>query len=320
MMDKGFTEFVDEPATNGSGHRGLISTTLHDFAKASLPIREKIISPIIPSKGIVMMYAARGVGKTHVAFGTAYAASSGGSFLRWHAPKARRTLYVDGEMPGPALQERVQSVMASASIHPPEPGYFRLLSMDMQALGASLNLANPEDQRRIEDQLQGAEFLVLDNLSTLVNGGRENDADSWDSMQAWLLQLRRQNVTTLLVHHAGRGDNARGTSKREDVLDTCVWLKRPDDYEIEEGARFEVHLTKARGVYGEDALPFEARLNLVGQVGHWDIRVIRDKVLDDVERLTREGLAVRDIAEELSLSKSKVNRIQGKLRAEGRLA
>ena len=66
-----------------------------------------------------------------------------------------------------------------------------------------------------------------------------------------------------MVHHARRGGNARGTSKREDVLDTVIQLKHPDDYDPEDGARFEVHLTKARGISGDEALPFEAKLEVV---------------------------------------------------------
>ena len=100
----------------------------------------------------------------------------------------------------------------------------------------------------MEAELDGVELVVFDNLSTLVSAGRENDAESWDAMQAWLLHLRRRGVSVLMIHHAGRGDNARGTSKREDVLDTVIHLKRPEDYMTTEGARFEVHLTKARGV------------------------------------------------------------------------
>ena len=72
-------------------------------------------------------------------------------------------------------------------------------------------------------------------------------------MQGWLLKLRRLGKTVLLIHHSGRGENARGTSKREDVLDTVIQLKQPEDYDIEQGARFEVHLTKARGIHGDDA-------------------------------------------------------------------
>ena len=160
---------------------------------------------------------------------------------------------------------------------------------------------------------------MLDNLSTLVNGGRENDAESWNEMQGWLLQLRRRGVTVLLVHHTGRGENARGTSKREDVLDTVIHLKRPEDYDVEQGARFEVHLTKARGVHGDAALPFEAKLDVVDGRDTWTCTVLRDRELDQVEDLSREGMTVRDIATEMGLSKSKVNRLQAKLRAEGRL-
>src|SRR3712207_7989380 len=107
--------------------------------------------------------------------------------------------------------------------------------MDVQELGTSLNLALPEHQAAIEAALGDAEFLVLDNRSKLVSGGRENEAESWTSMQAWVLRLRRKGGTGLLCDHAGRGEKARGTAKREDVLDTIIHLRRPDDYSVEEG-------------------------------------------------------------------------------------
>jgi putative DNA primase/helicase len=192
--------------------------------------------------------------------------------------------------------------------------------MDRQELGMSLNLAKPEHQAALEPNLVGVELLVIDNISTLVSGGRENDADSWDAMQAWLLQLRRQGISVLLIHHAGRGDNARGTSKREDVLDTVIHLKRPEDYDPEQGARFEVHLTKARGVFGDAALPFEAQLEVIDGRAYWTCKTLRDGELDEVEELTQAGHTVREIADQTGLSKSKVSRIQNKLRVEGRLS
>lgn len=64
----------------------------------------------------------------------------------------------------------------------------------------------------------------------------------------------------MLVHHEGKGGTQRGTSKREDVLAQVVELSRPGDYSPELGARFEVRLTKSRGIYGADAEPFEAEL------------------------------------------------------------
>jgi transposase len=52
---------------------------------------------------------------------------------------------------------------------------------------------------------------------------------------------------------------------------------------------------------------------------HWTCRTLRDQVLDKVEELSRDGMPVRDIAAELNLSKSKISRMQARLRMEGRL-
>ena len=293
--------------------------TLEEFVTLDLPRREHVLAPIIPLRGLAMLFAGRGVGKTHVGLGIAYAVASGGKFLRWHASVPRRILYVDGEMPAELFQERERALLASAPMRPPSADYFRTVLMDRQELGTSLNLALAPHQLAVEQAAAGSDLIVIDNLSTLVSGGRENDAESWDAMQGWLLHLRRSGMSVLLVHHAGRGGEARGTSKREDVLDTVIQLRRPEDYDPDQGARFEVHLTKARGVFGDDALPFEARLNVVNGADHWTCTTLRDREMDQVEEMTREKMAVREIAEATGLSKSTVNRMQAKLREQGRL-
>lgn len=201
----------------------------------------------------------------------------------------------------------------------PHPDFFRFLPMDLQELETSLNLANPEDQKKVEAELEGVELVVFDNLSTLVSAGRENDAESWDAMQTWLLHLRRRGVSVMMIHHAGRGDNVRGTSKREDILDTVIHLKRPEDYVSTEGARFEVHLTTAPGVFGEDAAPFEAKLETADGMALWTMRGILDQEVEQVLDMSQARMSVRDIAAELGIGKSKVSRIQAKLKEDGRL-
>ena len=79
---------------------------LEEFVRLNLPRRELVLSPILSVSSLAMLVAYRGVGKTQVALGLTYAVSCGSKFLRWHAPKPRRTLFVDGEMPGALLQER----------------------------------------------------------------------------------------------------------------------------------------------------------------------------------------------------------------------
>ena len=75
--------------------------------------RELILSPWLPKQGLAMLYAKRGVGKTHVALNIAYAVASGGSFLGWQADKPRSILYLDGEMPAATMQERLASIVMS---------------------------------------------------------------------------------------------------------------------------------------------------------------------------------------------------------------
>ena len=254
-----------------------------------------------------MLFAPRGVGKTYVALAMAYAIATAGKFLNWSAPTPRSVLYVDGEMPANEMQDRMRRLVAAHGGAYPDS--LKVLSMDTQEAKASLNLASELDQDLIE-QID-AEVLILDNRSTLVYSGRENDAESWDAMQPWLLQLRRANRTVLLVDHAGRGGiAARGTSKREDVLDTIIHLKRPSDYEPDQGARFEVHLEKARGVYGDDAKPFEAQLETIDGADHWLVKSLEDANADRVIEATKEGLSSREIAKELGICKSTVNNIR----------
>ena len=109
-------------------------------------------------------------------------------------------------------------------------------------------------------------------------------------MQARLLDLRRRGITVLLIHHAGKSGDQRGTSAREDIMDTVISLRRPREYSMAEGARFEVHLTKARGIVGEEAKPFEANLVTEGRSLHWQIKELEDVELEELKRLLSEGL------------------------------
>ena len=67
----------------------------------------------------------------------------------------------------------------------------------------------------------------------------------------------------------------------------------------DQGARFEVHLVKARGIYGDDAKPFEAQLETKDGADHWLVKSLEDANEDRVIEATKEGLSLREIAKEL---------------------
>lgn len=285
--------------------------SLGDFLGMELPPREYILGPVIPRQGLVMLYAGRGVGKTHVALSIAYAVATGQGLFCWQAPKARRVLYVDGEMPAVIMQERLRAIAAGSGKIEVANEMLKIITPDLLPLDEPrLNLATTEGQRWLEPFLEGVEFLVLDNLATLAPSGDEDKSKDWRPMQEWLLTLRRRGITVMLVHHAGKSGNQRGTSGREDILDTVIALKRPGDYSPEQGARFEVHLEKARGICGDEARPFEATLEIIDGAYLWNSNEIgRNPQLEQIRELRAAGKSIREIAEKVGIPKSTVDRL-----------
>jgi len=95
-----------------------------------------------------------------------------------------------------------------------------------------------------------AKLLVLDTLSSLFRGMREDKADDWDLVLPWLLDLRRRRIAVLIVAHAGwNHEHMRGTSRREDDAFWVVSVKElADRAPAERGAKFETEFTKVRNV------------------------------------------------------------------------
>lgn len=109
------------------------AVTIGEFLSLDFPPRPNLLSPWLPSQGLAMVYAYRGIGKTYFALGVAYAVASGGSFLGWQAPTSVGVLYIDGEMPGPTMQARLSAIVASQEEEATAP--FILLTPDLQTEG-----------------------------------------------------------------------------------------------------------------------------------------------------------------------------------------
>jgi hypothetical protein len=294
---------------------------LHDFIAMELPPRDTMLAPWLMTQSLNMIYGWRGVGKTHVNLGISYALACGGKFLNWKADKPRRVLLVDGEMPAPALQERLAAIIASSGVEP-DPGFLSIVTPDLQS-GAMPDLSTEEGQQAISNVAERvkAELIVLDNLSCLVRGGgRENDAESWVSVSEWALLQRQSGRSILFIHHSGKNGQQRGTSKREDLLDVVISLRRPADYDPASGACFEIHYEKARHLSGNDVDPVEAQLTVDSHgMSTWAWRPVSESTYDRVVALANDGLSQAEIAVELNIHRSTVMRIWRKADEAGLL-
>lgn len=290
---------------------------LGEFLKLQIPPRRCLLTPWLSEKGTAMIYSPRGVGKTLLGLSAGYAAASSGSLLGWSAPEPRRVLYADGEMPAAEMQHRLAEIVAGFKCEA-SPDFFRMLCADVTERGLP-DLATVEGQRIFDDAIGDAELVILDNISTLCRSGKENEAEGWQVVQDWALAHRRAGRSLLFAHHAGKGGNQRGTSKREDVLDSVIALRRPHDYRPDQGAQFEVHFEKHRGFHGTDAEPFEARYEERDGAAIWTRRTIADADLKRVADAIREGMSIREAADDLDMNKSKVERLRAKAKEQGLL-
>ncbi|MCJ7601683.1 MAG: AAA family ATPase, partial [Desulfobulbaceae bacterium] len=266
-----------------------------DFMALQFPPRENVLAPWLPRQGLAMVYAPRGIGKTHFSLNVAYAVASAGSFLHWRAPASLGVLFLDGEMPASVLQERLARIAASSENDPVAP--LKIITPDLQPAGM-IDLSKPTDQEALNPYLDGISLIIADNLSTLCRRGRENESEGWLPVQEWALLQRAAGRSVLFIHHAGKDGNQRGTSRREDVLDSVIALRRPAHYTPDQGACFEVHFEKSRGIYGDDIKPFEAQLiPMPDGLQKWTMKTVEQSTAEKVAAYLNEGVPQQEIAE-----------------------
>jgi len=290
---------------------------LHEFIETELPTRDPILSPWLLNQSLVMIHSWRGTGKTHVALGIAYAVASGGSFLGWEVDEPKKVLLLDGEMPGAALQERLGAIIASNEKEAAK-GMLKIATPDIQEL-CMPDLSTEDGQLAVDKYIESdTSLIIVDNLSSLCRSGKENEADSWLPIATWALRQRASGRSVLFIHHSGKDLKQRGTSRREDILDVVISLRRPADYSPTDGACFEVHFEKARHLYGESMNPIEAKLS-TDEIGlqSWLVRTVEDSNFDRVVALANEGLSQKEITDELEVNKSTVSRHYRKAKGQG---
>jgi KaiC/GvpD/RAD55 family RecA-like ATPase len=287
------------------------AVSLSELLGMELPPRENLLNPWLPRAGLCMVYAKRGVGKTFFALEIAMALAYGARFLSFTTPRSVKVLYIDGEMPANTMQKRLAEIekRMSANEQMIEPFF---ITPDLQG-DFMPDLSTLDGQESIRKQTDEADLIVVDNISTLGGSAKENEAESWIPLQQWALLLRKQGKSVLFIHHAGKNGNQRGTSKREDVLDTVIALRHPSDYEPSDGACFELHFEKARGMVGDNVNPIRCWLTNEG----WKYESLDQNNYQRVIALANEGLSQKDIVIELDLSKSQVSKLLKKARELG---
>jgi DNA-binding transcriptional ArsR family regulator len=289
--------------------------TFKEMQSKNIPDPRPLMGPWFNEGDFGMVFGKRGSGKTWLVDMIAAYLSAGRGLEGWHVPNAVNVLYVDGEMTATAARDRFKGL---------NPDEDRLHILHHQLLfddtGILLNFSDGRAQRILKSIClsEKIKVLILDNLSCLFTGVKENDADEWEKILPFLLDMRRMGIAVLMIVHAGRSGTApRGTSRREDA---AFWVIKVEETEVrnpdDKGAHFETSFEKNRNSQSfEFARKWSIQTEADGQVS-----ITCDKVSIEsrIAQLIGDGLtSATDIANQLGVNKSTVCRWAKVLEGKG---
>lgn len=292
---------------------------LGEFLKHSFGIDVELLGMMLLAKSIGMIAGPRGGGKSWLALLIAYSVAGFKQLDPWGKGGGAPVVFLDGEMRAIGLQERLQLLHArngvDESIAMVESNLY-IISRDCS--GTTIGALDTEEGQGNIDALipSSAKLIIVDNLSAWTSGGRE-DSNSWAAIKNWLITKRLQGIAVLLIHHAGKNGQQRGSSAHEDLLDYSILLSPLPSTPEREDTRFLVEHTKLRdhipalkqryeySIWSEnDVLQFEC------VPAGFDISA----ACAEMARLRDEGLTMDQIGQKLGVSKSTVSRTLKKLR------
>lgn len=223
------------------------------WRQLDLPERRYFLYPIIPEASITLVAGEDGSGKSMFCMGITDALAKGQNFSPWENRTGDpiKCLYFEGEMHPYDFKERLNQMDCNSNFH-------------VYSVGSNSNDENPftrgnltqqeyRDAMSIRILEECFKFVVIDNLASLAPGINENIKADYDPINQWLLSLRHAGITIFLVHHLGKGGEQRGTSAREDNVDTIIYIKKPQRHGAQDGCKFDLSFDKFRGRVDTDS-------------------------------------------------------------------
>lgn len=281
---------------------------VREFVRMPIPKHAPLLGKWLLVQGLCMIHGARGEGKTFLAFWISCAVAAGQELFGWKSAGPRKVVYLDGEMSSGMFQARIKSIPPRMR---PARGMLKVVTPDFQP-GVLPDLSSREEQELINAAIDAdTDLIVVDNLSSWSKSGRE-DSETWAPIAEWALRHRAEGRSVIFIHHSGKAGTQRGTSRREDLLDVVLALKKPSESSPHEGACFEIRFEKNRHLVGADVAPIKVQLVKDKQGKQdWVWESAQDRTeerLEQMLKLKEKGLNQSQIAKKLCVDKATVSR------------
>jgi AAA domain/Endonuclease NucS len=293
----------------------LSTVDVRDFLQMELPPLEYVVDPLLTVRGRSVILSPPGPEKAYVTMQLAYSVACGIPCFRWKVPRARRVVYVEGEMDVATLQKRQKDIALVNEGRIPEPDFLHIFNRDLQA-DVPPKINSPQGRAQIEARLSPGGLLILDNLASYD----ENEPLDRAQIEGWTGDLSRNGISTIFVSHSGKGGRQRGTPKREELFDAVLRLRLPVTCKSRDELRCEVEIEKIRGQAPKLSQnhAFELSLNS-GPDGKrtWMMRPLGQLLNQRAKEMLIKGIKPSAVVAGTGLSRATVYRIRQHIKGLG---
>jgi RecA-family ATPase len=234
---------------------------LSSWLTKPLPERDYLLGNVLSTTSRWLIFGDTGIGKTLFGFEIAGAVASGSAFLDWQGRETpRRVMYLDGEMPGETVKERMQLL---AERYSPDLELW-MFSRDVLKDGDMPPLNRPDGEKWLLKQIEliKPHLIGFDSVMSLLIGPMSEE-ESWAPMKRIVRQISSRRIGQIWMHHTGHdASKSFGTKTREWEMDTVIRLTKE-----EEGDGLLLEFTKARLRKPETKEQFDAKTISLGPTG-----------------------------------------------------
>lgn len=296
-----------------------------EFKDRDYPEMVWMIENLMARGHLAMIHGSPGHGKSLLTQIMAVCLAAGYDFGHYPITKPQKVMLVDAEMPPVSLQERFADMMIIFDGEIEKEELIKRVNQNLiiishhdQAEGLiPLNMNEGKEwfYNAVEDI--DPDFIILDNLLTLMQFDDANSSEEWvREVNPLLLKMRQQDRSVWFVHHSGKSGKQLGSMAKEVILDCVIRIELQGiDEDDDEGilgldtnlqeSKFKWTFEKTRHFYGQHAFPVLWKYN----------NGILTKDLNDKEmrmqmaaRMKIDGASNEEIAKEFKVNERTIRR------------
>ncbi len=182
------------------------------WAVREFPPSVRLLGDLVTTTSRIFLIGATGLGKTMLGVALGAGMASGQGFLDWRCDRPVRVLYVDGEMPGELVRQRVRDAMRRIGCTE-MLGKLLIYARDSAEVFAGLfpRLGQLEPLNTEAGQsfvyaliraLGGVDVVIFDNVMSLVSGDQKDEVP-WSETLPLVSGLTRRQIGQVWLDHAG---------------------------------------------------------------------------------------------------------------------